>query len=232
MAAPTITLYSGVVPNRNQPQNEFSTNVGTFLPYFDTIGPEYNVLGAWVNDQVTYIDQAIIDGQVAIDSSVAEAAQSASDAEASAVTAQSSANFKGLWSNLTGALNVPSTVEHNDKTWQLLNNLADVTLSEPGVTADWSEIKSGQEAIAVTGNFTAEAGNVYIVTGNADITIPAVAVGEIYEFHAVADTVRLLNSSYTINGSIGSISTGDDMIINEGQTVRLSVEATNTLRIS
>lgn len=46
-------------------------------------------------------------------------------------------NYKGTWASLTGALNVPATVTHAGATWSLINNLADVTASEPGVTADW-----------------------------------------------------------------------------------------------
>jgi len=56
----------------------------------------------------------------------------------SASTAIATANFAGVWASLTGALAVPSSVEHNGTIWILLNNLADVTASEPGVTADWS----------------------------------------------------------------------------------------------
>lgn len=47
------------------------------------------------------------------------------------------ANFKGAWSGLTGALNKPATVSHSGSRWNLLNNLADVTASTPGVSADW-----------------------------------------------------------------------------------------------
>lgn len=47
------------------------------------------------------------------------------------------ANSKGNWSNLTGALAVPASVYHNGENWQLLNDLTDVTASEPGVSSDW-----------------------------------------------------------------------------------------------
>jgi hypothetical protein len=49
-----------------------------------------------------------------------------------------SANFKGNWSDLTGALNIPASVSHSNEVWILLNNLADVTLSEPTtINTDW-----------------------------------------------------------------------------------------------
>lgn len=64
----------------------------------------------------------------------------AQDAEAQAEIVTSAANFKGQWSTLAGALNVPASVFHNDQYWQLLNDLTDVTLSEPGVSGDWAKI--------------------------------------------------------------------------------------------
>jgi len=64
----------------------------------------------------------------------------AETAEESALIAVASANFKGAWSSLTGALNVPAAVWHNSRVWALLVNLADVTTSQPGVSADWVDI--------------------------------------------------------------------------------------------
>lgn len=50
------------------------------------------------------------------------------------------ANFKGAWSSLTGALNKPASVYHSGTVWALLNNLANVASSQPGVSADWVDI--------------------------------------------------------------------------------------------
>lgn len=43
----------------------------------------------------------------------------------------SAANFKGRWSDATGAATVPSSYEHNGRIWLLLNDLADITAEEP-----------------------------------------------------------------------------------------------------
>lgn len=86
----------------------------------NTLGGEVQVLG----------DQATLDA--------ASAAASAVTATNAAASASSSANFKGNWTDLTGALNVPASVFHNGDNWNLLNDLADVTASEPGVTGDWA----------------------------------------------------------------------------------------------
>lgn len=58
-------------------------------------------------------------------------------ANEAAQAAYINANFKGAWSGLTGALNKPAMVTHAGQRWVLLNNLANVTTSTPGVSADW-----------------------------------------------------------------------------------------------
>ena len=45
--------------------------------------------------------------------------------------------FVGNWSDQTGSAAKPFSVVHNNRIWTLLNNIADVTASEPGVSADW-----------------------------------------------------------------------------------------------
>ena len=92
--------------------------------------------------------------------------------EASAVsasnTATASANNKGAWSLLTGALNIPASVNHNDSTWILNTNLADVTLSEPtDINTDWAKVALNVNSatnITLTGSVTEE---VYNLTGTA-----------------------------------------------------------------
>jgi hypothetical protein len=61
-------------------------------------------------------------------------------AEDSALAANAAANFKGNWASLTGVLAKPAAVWHSSTIWALLNDLADVTTSQPGVSGDWVEI--------------------------------------------------------------------------------------------
>ncbi len=133
MATPQIKPYAGDYPNRNQAQSIFSINVGNFLPYFDVIGPEYNAMATWTNDQVATISQSVIDSQESADDSAASATASSGFADNSAA----SANMVGNWIDQTGSATKPLSVVHAGSTWLLLNDLADITLSEPGATADW-----------------------------------------------------------------------------------------------
>ncbi|MDR6767734.1 hypothetical protein J2W88_003015 [Acidovorax delafieldii] len=89
------------------------------------------------------------------------AAVSASTAASQAVAA---ANFKGLWPSMTGPLNKPACVKHNGRFWMLLNNLADVTTSQPGVSADWTALNVGQVSARISANTNAVAGVFYIAT--------------------------------------------------------------------
>lgn len=62
-----------------------------------------------------------------------EAAASSTAATAASVLT----NFAGKWSDLSGELLKGAGVFDGGRFWVLLNDLADVTLSRPGVTADW-----------------------------------------------------------------------------------------------
>ena len=71
---------------------------------------------------------------------VALAVNQVSAATTQAANAASSANYKGLWSALTGALNMPASVFHAGSYWALNGNLANVTTATPGVSASWNDI--------------------------------------------------------------------------------------------
>ena len=86
------------------------------------------------------------------------------------------------------------------------------------------------ELIPVTGNFTAEANTGYLVS-TADITMPVIEAGQGFEFHAITDNVRVLNPSYTITNGVRSINAGDDLLLKNGQTVKLTVLNATTLEV-
>lgn len=104
--------------------------------------------------------------------SATAAQQSALDASNAAAPALAAANFKGLWGDLTGALSKPACVKHNGRFWMLLNNLSDVTASEPGVTADWTSLEAGEIVQVLTSSGAMTPGVVHVVSV-AGITLTA-----------------------------------------------------------
>ncbi|MBH8578794.1 hypothetical protein [Bisbaumannia pacifica] len=66
------------------------------------------------------------------------AAASEEGAAESEASARAAANFKGLWSSLSGPLSPPASVKHAGEFWELLTSLPDVAASEPGVSGDWT----------------------------------------------------------------------------------------------
>lgn len=113
-------------PSSADPGN-FDVRADTFLASLNTFQTQTNDLA---DDTYQNALQAV--------SSANDAATQATLASQSAAAASAASNFKGTWSSLSGALNKPATVLHNNKYWFLLNDLTNVALSEPGVSADWS----------------------------------------------------------------------------------------------
>jgi len=79
-------------------------------------------------------------------SEAAAAASAAAALNSQVVSAQ--ASYKGLWTALTGALNMPASVYHAGAYWALNTNLANVTTAVPGVSASWQKIKTAPDVVA------------------------------------------------------------------------------------
>jgi len=120
MAIPLIPIYGGDIPDRN------AQDAATFT--FNSI--------TWLDYQVVQIPAT----NTSINGINVAAAQVAADEESAAISAaaaDSSANFKGRWLDLTGPLNIPASVERKSRIYQLLENLADVTLEDPLTSSKW-----------------------------------------------------------------------------------------------
>ena len=141
MTTITETIPSlGSPPLTTDPANfdtRADTLYGTSLPAVitstNTWSGQANALAVEVNSD----KDAASASAVAAAASAVTASGHASTALTYSLNAASSANFAGAWSSLTGALNKPASVSHVGRFWILLNNLANVTTSEPGVSADW-----------------------------------------------------------------------------------------------
>lgn len=200
------------VPQRGDPPAIFTPQYQTFLDRMnDEVVPSMNALSAYFNESNTYAAQqvslaadqvvlaadqvALAADQVALAADqVALAADQVSLAEAEAVRSEdaankstASANLKGEWSELTGALTLPSSVYHNGLFWALLVDLSDVTISEPSESnPDWALMQTIPERLTIDTPFTITAKGKYFVRGNGNVTLPDVSSmnNETYSFVA------------------------------------------------
>lgn len=161
-------------PTRQDPVN-FAARADAFLAALPDFQVELNTLASELDSIGSNATQSEIN-----------AAQSASDAQDAANVAGAFANYKGLWSGLTGALNKPASVKHDNKYWFLLNDLPDVTASEPGVSPDWEESNVVRTSGAIftgpvevpagaSGNQVPRASEVALLTGatfSGPLTVP------------------------------------------------------------
>ena len=212
MPAPTIPAFAGNTPNRNQAPEVFSANADAWLAYQSPLPASYNALA-------TYLDALAVDTELALTGLVAQGQALLTQTEGFAITAQlaseaatSSANFKGRWIDLTGALNVPATVEHNGILWILLVDLADVTASEPSsANADWlSDSKLYTEA-----NISATVNRVSVLTDLTKTNIDNVTITLNDGSFVEGDLVRLRKAR---EGGILTVVTTNNQILPDGTT--------------
>lgn len=105
-----------------------------------------------------------------------------------ATAALAAANFLGAWSSLAGAAVKGSSVSHSGVIWFLLNDLADITTSTPGVSADWMALSKA------SGISFDPAG-----TGLTDTTVQA----------AISSMSKALEQdNYLVNGEMTSVILG------------------------
>lgn len=165
--APTTPPADGAAlpapPSTSDPVN-FDVRGDSFFAALPALQTEENALKAnvYTNSMTAY-------------SNALEAAGSAVAAAGSESNTAALANFKGNWSALTGAIAKPASVFHNGAFWALLNNLADVTASQPGVSADWQVCGGAFPIVPISTNITAVPWKTYAFYGACTLTAPAIS---------------------------------------------------------
>lgn len=109
------------------------------------------------------------------EAAAAAAALSETNASNASNVATAAANFKGYWTSLAGALNTPASVDHSGAIWALLNNLANVATSEPGVSADWVVVGGAFPTVRINTNTVAVPRRTYVIYGGCTLTAPAIS---------------------------------------------------------
>lgn len=165
MAVPIITPLP-VPPVRGDAPADFAAKADAFVAALVPFVGQVNSSAAFVDGRASAADISA----AASAGSATTADQSRIDAQLARDTAQAVANFKGAWSSLSGPLNIPATVLHKDQIWLLLQSLASVSASEPGITADWL-VQGGIDASKTT-DFTASRNAAYWIGSSLTVTLP------------------------------------------------------------
>ena len=143
-----IDALDGKTPPSSSDPDNFRARGDAFLGAFPLLQDQINDIADVTYDNATdAYDSAVLaanqvlaaihqvslaEAQVGLaEDQVALAANYASDAEDYATMAASTANFVGNWNDQTGAASAPYSVSHNNQIWLLLEDVADITASEP-----------------------------------------------------------------------------------------------------
>lgn len=173
----------------------------------------------YLEDSLDYIDQEVAATEANVSASEELLALTTEQAEIAGFTA----NYKGQWSTLTGALNKPAAVGHGGLFWLLVNNLANVTTSEPGMTNDWERIP-GVTEVATPINATPAQGATN-VGASSSIVLSANTFGAIY----VGDThVSSQWQMHTSNAFAFPMYDSGEVAASTSRTLPLGVAAIST----
>ena len=223
MAYTPIPPYTGGVPNRGQAPAVFAKNADDWLAYQQTFTNGVDAACVFANNAAT--------SAAASETAALASKNAAANSEASAAA---SANFKGAWSSLAGPLNKPASVLHNGSYWMLLNNLPDVTTSQPGVSADWAFISGTRWRLAESST-TANKNEQVIVKSATQINITLAASVSSGDFFVIANSsesgsaIRIVNAGYTIKTVVGTIKSTDNIILARGETAHFVATSSTIL---
>ena len=165
-------------------------------------------------------------------------ANSATASEASRLAADAVSNYKGEWSGLTGALPKPATVSNDGAFWALVNNLANVALSEPSpANPDWRFVSGTRWVTPYTASATLAANSLCSATvtaAPAQFTLGSFVANDFFVLAVsptTTQTVRVLNPSYTIRGKRRTVNAGDDITMRPGSILHLRAVSSSVLEV-
>lgn len=166
MTAVQITPAPGPAPQRSD-RSTFADRADARLTWEDAhLVPELNAAVAQVNDNTLICEAGAQAAQVAI----------------------ASANFKGAWSTLTGALAVPASVFHSGAFWVLLSDVADVTAKVPGVAAEWEEAQTVSQLPWFTASGSIAQGGPVAINSDGTVSAPAITAAAAGASTAISPT--------------------------------------------
>lgn len=219
MSFPNLTPWPAAVTPDDEP-DVFSAKMYARIAAEAQNVDELNAAGAYIDAQVLLVDLDRIAAQDAVGDAEQQVALATEQAEIAGFTA----HYVGQWADLAGALNKPATVKHGGLFWLLVNNLANVTTSEPGMTNDWTRIP-GVTEVATPVNATPAQGAVNVGATSA-IMLVANAFGTIY----TADTHTASQwQVHTANAFAFPMYDSGEVAAGTSHTLALGVAAVSTL---
>ena len=127
----------GTVPNNNMDEATFNVTAETFTSNMPQWGGDLKAVADSAKTNAEYSNQRANDSNTSAETAAARLV----DVQTAANGAFAAANYKGEWSTLSGALNVPATVTHLGRLWYLKLNLANVTTQAPALGSTyWGEV--------------------------------------------------------------------------------------------
>lgn len=126
-------------PTRDDPSN-FAQRADAFLAALPSFATETNAVAAEVE-----ADRTAVDAQTALVLPAASAALGA-------------ANYKGVWSSMSGAVALPASVYHAGRFWIALEAMANVATETPGVSSKWAPLVDDVGVLGFFATTTAPAG--------------------------------------------------------------------------
>ncbi|ULR87372.1 hypothetical protein [Comamonas sp. B21-038] len=115
----------------------FNVTAETFTTNMPPWGADVKAVAESAKTNAEYSNQRANDSNTSAEAAAARLV----DVQTAANGAFAAANYKGEWSTLSGALNVPATVTHQGRLWYLKLNLANVTTQAPALGSTyWGEV--------------------------------------------------------------------------------------------
>lgn len=214
----SVTTVPVPVPQRSDRAN-FAARGDAMLGWMPGGVNGINTNIGYLEDSLDYLDQEVAATEANVSASEELLALTTEQAEIAGFTA----NYKDQWSTLTGALNKPAAVGHGGLFWLLVNNLANVTTSEPGMTNDWERIP-GVTEVATPINATPAQGATNVGASSA-IVLSANTFGAIY----VGDThVSSQWQMHTSNAFAFPMYDSGEVAASTSRTLPLGVAAIST----
>ena len=142
MTRPVITPLPAF-PVRGEDPAVFAVKANNTVAAYPTFVTESNAVAAFTESEADAAQASSVAAAAEVVLATAQAGiatAAAGDSLSYSALSAGSANLKGAWDDQSGAAVKPYSVTHTNRIWVLINNLANVALSEPGITADWFSI--------------------------------------------------------------------------------------------